>query len=249
MYPKISIITVCFNSEKHLEETILSVINQPYKNKEYLVIDGGSTDGTLAIINKYRSKIDYFISEPDHGISDAFNKAIKAATGDIIGIINSDDYMMPNALQKVANEYEEGIDVYRGYQLLYYPNRNITKPEYPNSRFGCPPIGNCICHEAAFITKQMYNQVGLYKVDFKYMMDLDLFMRLQKMGAVHKFIDVCVLTFRVGGASSSMNRAYIEERKRLIRENGGTDWDVWVYTSYHSIKQFIKRIVFSVWPK
>ena len=74
--PKISIITVCFNSEAHIEETILSIVNQSYSNKEYVIIDGGSTDGTLDIIGKYRKKIDYFVSEPDRGISDAFNKGI-----------------------------------------------------------------------------------------------------------------------------------------------------------------------------
>ena len=74
--PKISIITVTYNSEKHLEEAMLSVINQPYENKEYIIIDGGSTDGTLNIVNKYRNQIAYFVSEPDKGISDAFNKGI-----------------------------------------------------------------------------------------------------------------------------------------------------------------------------
>ena len=86
MCPKISVITVSYNSATHLEECILSVINQSYDNKEYIIIDGGSTDGTLDIIDKYKDKIDYFISEPDNGISDAFNKGIKAATGDLIGI-------------------------------------------------------------------------------------------------------------------------------------------------------------------
>ena len=81
--PKISIITVCYNSEAHLEECIRSIVSQEYENKEYIVIDGGSKDGTLDIIRKYRDKIAYYISEPDKGISDAFNKGIKAATGDI----------------------------------------------------------------------------------------------------------------------------------------------------------------------
>ena len=158
---KISIITVCFNSKKNIEQCIQSVISQDYDNLEYIVIDGGSTDGTLAIVDKYKDKISYFVSEPDKGISDAFNKGIKAATGDLIGIINSDDFMMPEALKKVAAEYEEGVDVYRGYELLYYPMRKIIKPEYPNNRFGRMPIGNCICHEASFLTKKISEKVGL----------------------------------------------------------------------------------------
>ena len=247
--PKISIITVCFNSEKNLEQCIQSIVNQDYENLEYIVIDGGSTDGTLDIINKYRDKISYFVSEPDKGISDAFNKGIRAATGDLIGIINSDDFMMPEAWKKVAAEYEEGVDVYRGYELLYYPTRKKTKAEYPNNRFGRLPIGNCICHEAAFITKQTYEKVGLYKVDFKYSMDVDLFMRLYRAKAVHKFIDVCVLTFRVGGASSTISKSYLEERNRLIIENGGTIFDAFIYVNYHKLKQILKRLVFLIWPK
>lgn len=247
--PKISIITVCFNSEKHLEEAIRSVVSQSYMNKEYIIIDGGSTDGTLDIIAKYRDKIDYFVSEPDRGISDAFNKGIKAATGDLIGIINSDDIMMLEVLKKVAAEYEDGVDVYRGYELLYYPTRKTIKAEYPNNRFGRIPIGNCICHEAAFLTKKIYEKVGLYNISYKYLMDVDLFMRLYRAKAVHKFINVCVLTFRVGGASSTISKSYLNERKRLIIENGGTILEAFIYVSYHRLKQYMKRLVFLIWPK
>ena len=116
---------MCYNSEVHLEEAILSVISQPYINKEYIVIDGGSTDGTLKIIEKYRNKIDYYISEPDKGISDAFNKGIKAATGDLIGILNSDDFMMPDVLSKIAVEYDENIGVYRGYCIVWNVIMNL----------------------------------------------------------------------------------------------------------------------------
>ena len=150
--PKISIITVCYNSEAHIEEAILSVINQSYENKEYLVIDGGSKDGTLNIIEKYKDRIDYFVSEPDKGISDAFNKGIKAATGDIIGILNSDDFMMPNALTKVAEQYEERIDVYRGYCLVWNEQLGTKNELHPNMRFKVPPFGAIICHESSFIS-------------------------------------------------------------------------------------------------
>ena len=144
--PKISIITVCYNSEAHIEEAILSVINQSYENKEYLVIDGGSKDGTLNIIEKYKDKIDYFVSEPDKGISDAFNKGIKAATGDIIGILNSDDFMMKDALTKVAEQYEVGVDLYRGFTLVWNEKRNTKSYMYPNHHFAIPPCRAIICH-------------------------------------------------------------------------------------------------------
>ena len=101
--PKISIITISFNSDKTLEDTINSVISQDYPNLEYLIVDGGSKDRTLDIVDKYRDKIDVVVSEPDKGISDAFNKGIQLATGEIIGIINSDDLLMPGALQEISD--------------------------------------------------------------------------------------------------------------------------------------------------
>ena len=98
----ISIITVVLNGEKTLERTIKSVINQSYKNFEHIVIDGGSTDGTIKILKKYSKKISYWKSEKDKGIYDAMNKGIKKSKGNIIGILNSDDYYLKNAL-KIVN--------------------------------------------------------------------------------------------------------------------------------------------------
>lgn len=242
MNPKISIITVCYNSAAHIEEAIQSVVNQPYENKEYIVIDGGSTDGTLDIIAKYRDKIDYFVSEPDKGISDAFNKGIKAATGDIIGIINSDDFMMPDVLSKIAGEYDEVTDIYRGYCIVWNKEKGTKRELRPNTRFSVPPFGAVICHESSFISNKLYQKVGLYKTDFKYMMDLDLFIRIYKDKSVRtKFVDVCVITFCTGGASSSPFSLLKEERKRLIFENGGSWWDVAVYLTYHRVKAILKR--------
>ena len=100
--PVISIVTICFNSAATIEETILSVLGQNYPLLDYVIIDGGSTDGTIDIVERYKDKLGYFRSEPDEGISDAFNKGIKNSKGDIIAIINSDDILLPGALNKVA---------------------------------------------------------------------------------------------------------------------------------------------------
>lgn len=114
MTPKLSVITITFNSVKTLERTIESVLNQGYENLEYIIIDGGSTDGTQEIIKKYKKVLGFWCSEPDKGISDAFNKGIKAATGDLIWIINSDDGLMPGAVNALMRQYSPEIDVYRG---------------------------------------------------------------------------------------------------------------------------------------
>ena len=239
--PKISIITVCYNSALHIEECIQSVVSQDYPNLEYIIIDGGSSDGTLDIISKYKDKIAYFVSEPDRGISDAFNKGIKAATGDIIGIINSDDFMMPGVLKNVAAEYEEGVDVYRGYCLVWNEKYNTKHAIHPNAHFGVPPFGSIICHESSFISKKRYEILGGYKVSFKYAMDLDLFVRMYKDKALRtKFIDVCVITFRTGGASSSPAYKLEKERIRLVLENGGSRFDACLFATYHRIKYGVK---------
>ena len=129
--PKISIITVVKNSKETIEKNIQSLMNQNYKNYEHIVIDGGSTDGTVEIINKYRKNINHFISEKDNGIYDAMNKGIDKANGDIIGILNSDDFFYNNALSIVKKYFEEfekidflfgSVDKYT-LQHGYYPNR------------------------------------------------------------------------------------------------------------------------------
>ena len=118
MKPRITIITVCYNSEKYIEQAILSVINQTYDNLEYIIVDGGSQDSTMSIVNRYRDKISVIISEKDNGISDAFNKGIRRATGDIIGIVNSDDMLYNNnVIEKLAEYYEDDIDVYSEKKL------------------------------------------------------------------------------------------------------------------------------------
>lgn len=239
--PKISIITVCYNSEAHLEEAIQSVVNQPYENKEYIIIDGGSKDRTLEIVNKYRDRIAYVVSEPDKGISDAFNKGVTAATGDIIGILNSDDFMMPDVLSKVAEQYNEEIDIYRGYCIVWNEKLNTKRILYPNNKFGVPPFGAVICHESAFISRKLYDKVGDYKISFKYCMDLDFFIRIYKDKSVKsRNLNLCIDTFRTGGVSSSPVYKLEEERKRLILENGGNWFDVVVYLSYHRVKYAIK---------
>lgn len=241
--PKISIITICFNSEKHIEECIQSVISQPYRNKEYIIIDGGSTDRTVEIINKYKVGIDFFISEPDRGISDAFNKGIKAATGELIGIINSDDFLMPDALSKIASYYSPDTEIYRGYSVTWDEKLNRKYICYPNNNFKLIPFEPRICHESAYITKKAYQKFGFYKVDMKYLMDLDLFMRMYSNGIKSKFIDVCVMTFRTGGVSLVSQKYQKSERKKLILENGGSRLQSWIYVKYFQIRYLLKSLM------
>lgn len=177
--PLFSIITVSFNSAKTIEKTILSVLSQTYKNIEYIIIDGGSTDGTVDIIKKYNDKIAYWISEKDNGISDAFNKGILASKGDIIGIINSDDWYEPNTLETIIKlDSENNADFYVG-ALRYWDNKNNNIIIYPDVKyektisFRMPHLN----HPSSFFKKEVYDEIGLFDIKYKYAMDYDLFLR------------------------------------------------------------------------
>ena len=172
---KISVITVTKNSEKFLEENINSLKNQTYKNFEHIIIDGNSTDRTVEIIKKNKDKIDYWVSEPDEGLYDAMNKGIKACTGDIIGILNSDDIYFSEAL-KFVNQYfteQENLDFLFGtvekHKLMhgYYPEKiKWTFGFYTTHSVGF------------FIKKSSQMKIGFYDTRYKYSADYDLFYKM-----------------------------------------------------------------------
>lgn len=134
--------------------------------------------------------------------------------------------------------------VYRGYCVVWNELLGTKTELRPNSRFGIPPFGAIICHESSFVSREVYNKVGLYKVNYKYMMDLDLFIRIHKDKSIEsKFMDICVVTFRTGGVSLSAASKVESERILMIRENGGSLFDALVYIFYHRCKYAIKVFV------
>lgn len=241
--PKISIITVCYNSEAHLEEAIQSVVNQPYDNKEYIIIDGGSKDHTMDIVNKYRDKLSYVVSEPDKGISDAFNKGIKAATGDIIGICNSDDVMADDVLSKIADKWEPEIDIFR---LDEVTKDFETGEEYrfkPTIDFPVVPYNVHILHMGCYISKNAYEKWGGYDVTFRYSMDLELLRRYMSKGAKQKYIPEIVGYFRKGGASGARVSKRANEHRLIVTRHGGNRFQAECYVGYLYLKQIAKDIL------
>ena len=211
---KISVITVCFNSEKTIARTIESVINQHYSDLEYIIIDGGSKDKTIEIINKYRDKLSYFISEPDQGISDAFNKGIRVASGDIIGIINSDDWY-ENGTFKLVNEMflqNKEIDVLVG-ALRYWDDKKNNFIVYPDKNYE-----KCINyrmprlnHPTVFMKAEVYRSVGLFDLKYRYAMDYDLFIRVFEDGKKIVLIDQILSNMSLSGTSDkNARKAYLE---------------------------------------
>lgn len=199
---KISIITITYNSGKTLEKTIKSIESQSYKDIEYLIIDGGSTDNTIDIIKKYENVVTKWISEPDKGISDAFNKGINMATGDLIGLINSDDILYKEALYNIVENYDENIDIFYGDKIVI--DNNISSRSYQKAlsldmiKYSLP-----FCHQSCFIRKSCYKKFGLYSMDYKYCMDFDLILKMYKGGSKFKYIEYPISEFAFGGASDS----------------------------------------------
>ena len=206
--PKISIITVAFNSAKTIKGTIESIISQDYNNIEYLIIDGGSTDGTLDIVKSYAEHVKYYVSEPDNGIYDAMNKGIKAATGDVIGILNSDDFY-PNSfvLSNVAKLFQKySCDAVYG-DLVYVKANDINKikrywqaGEYSTSKI---KNGWMLPHPTFFVKKKIYTRYGLYDTDLKSAADYEMILKLlYKHNISVHYLPMILVNMRMGGESN-----------------------------------------------
>jgi len=218
---KISIITVCFNSSKTIEKTFQSILNQTYNDIEYIVIDGGSTDSTLDIIKKYKKNIASFVSEPDRGLYDAMNKGIKLATGDIVGILNSDDiYTDEKVLENVARFHENNnVEVSLGniIQLTNYGKvvrRYSAKKWIPNKL----KIGFMPPHPSLFFKRELFEKYGYYHLDFVSGADYELIVRFfLKNNVLWKYSNITTTAMLIGGISTSGLSSYIIISKEICK--------------------------------
>ncbi len=215
-----SIITVAYNSEKTIERTIKSVLNQSFKNYEYIIIDGDSKDKTNAIINKYKDEFKggiTHISEPDKGIYDAMNKGIALAKGDVIGLLNSDDFYYENTLSMVNDTYKgtDGKTVITG-ELIFKSKDGEQRLRTSKERFikKTKHYKNGVRHPATFVPKAIYDDLGLFNLDYKIASDAELMYRIYKANYNFTFINKPLLVMCDGGASNSKGLY-----KQLLHEN------------------------------
>jgi glycosyltransferase involved in cell wall biosynthesis len=218
MNPLFTIVTVCFNSEKTIERTLKSVLNQSCDDFEYIIVDGASKDGTLDIVRRYeeafagRLKV---ISEKDNGIYDAMNKGIRNATGTLVGMVNSDDYYEPDALENMKKAYEALDPAKRDHVILYGMQRRLRdgleiEIEFVNDRI----LGEgMICHPTCFVSNAVYRDFGAYDTTYKSAADLDFLLRIKK-NTDTTFVPVysIISNFELGGMSAS-SRGAIEAAK------------------------------------
>mgnify|MGYP001193319294 CR=1 FL=1 len=219
---KISIITVSFNSVITIKDTIKSVISQDYNNIEYIIIDAGSNDGTIDVIKEYEEHISYFSSEYDNGIYEGMNKGIAAAKGDVIGIINSDDFY-PNSfvISNVVKTFEKKrCDAVYG-DLVYVKFFDINKivRYWQAGEYTVKKIKNgwMLPHPTFFVKKYLYDKYGYYNTDLKTAADYEMILKLlYRYNVKTIYIPMILVTMRIGGASNSS----ILNRIRANKEDG-----------------------------
>lgn len=218
MQPKISIITPSYNQGQFIEETILSILDQGYDNLEYIIIDGGSTDETIDVIKKYESKIDYWVSEKDNGQSDAINKGLKRATGDIVAWLNSDDTYTEGTLQAIANAFLSNPDagIVYGDVESFFPDGSteVWKNDFIPADF----FSRVSIHQpAVFWKRELHDTFGYLDESFYYLMDYDLWARIF-FNAPSVRLDRVLARFRVHDSAKTGNNpiGLYDDYRRVI---------------------------------
>lgn len=223
MMRKVSIITVSYNSEVTIQDTIESVLAQDYPDFEYIIIDGASNDSTMDIIREYGDRIDTVISETDNGIYDGMNKGIRAATGDVIGFINSDDfYPSRNVLSNVMRVFSDpSLDICYGDLCYVKPDKKNSIVRYWKSsdfvhgsfRYGwCPP------HPTFFIQKKIYEEYGLFNLNYKIAADFELMMRFLEVYKIKAaYLPEILVHMRLGGETNKSIGNIVRQNKEIWR--------------------------------
>ena len=252
--PLFSIITVCYNSERTIERTIKSILAQSFDNYEYIIIDGKSKDNTMSIVQKYAHNFNgkmRWISEPDKGIYDAMNKGISLSNGALIGIVNSDDWLEPNALQQVHATYLQNNEslstIYCGHLLFHKNEGTVSELKADLSVFRASVKKYSmfgIRHPSAFVPKKVYSQVGLYDVNIRLSADQDFIIRAHSLGIHFCIVDAFLSNMSDGGFSndSTSYSVALKDRKYILKKYTKSVFEYFYCISVWIIRQNIKKL-------
>jgi len=238
--PLISVITVCLNNAVELEKTINSVLLQSYKHIDFVIIDGGSIDGSIDILKKYESKINFWISEKDSGIYDAMNKGILNSNGDFINFLNAGDYYFNNgALKIVAEEINKNNEV----ELIYGLSENFSTSERLNYLSGFEIDENVlwkgmpVCHQSMFFNKKIFQEIGLYNLTYRNMADYEFLLRYFKSSKNKNmiFVQKPLSRFNLHGLSDSNYLGNLKEIEFISKK-------YYVFNFPKNIYFFLKRL-------
>lgn len=254
---KVSIITVCLNSGATIAETVDSVLSQDYKNTEYIVIDGASSDNTMDILRSYGDRIHKLVSEQDEGLYDAMNKAIDMATGDVIGILNSDDiYDNENVLTQVMREFStKRVDSVFG-DLFYFKPKKPHKPiRHFRGRYfrpGMIRMGVLPPHPTFFVRKEVYDKYGKFDLQYRYAADFDLMARLLYVHKIsYSYLPRNLVRMRIGGISTGSWKRMIEINKEDLRScrTHGIPTNMFMLHLKYFLKMFGVRNIVALIPQ
>jgi glycosyltransferase len=247
---KISIITSVYNNKETIKDAINSVLNQTYKNIEYIIVDGESSDSTVEVVQSYGDRITTFVSESDKGIYDGLNKGVSLATGDVICFLHSDDlYASNDIVQKVVDEFERDRSIDGVYgDLVYISKSDLDKVlrfwkskdfDMKALRWGWMPA-----HPTLFLKKEVYNRFGEFDLDFNISGDYDFMLRILKNGIKVKYLPEVLYKMRVGGESNKSIKNIIlkskEDLKALMKNNIGGIGTL-IIKNLSKIKQFLRK--------
>ncbi len=240
----LTIITPTFNSARYLEETMESVLSQDFEGLEYILVDGGSTDGTVDIIRRRAQgeRRIRWISEPDEGIADAFNKGIALAGGELIGIINSDDHYLPGTLAAVAAAYRAHpeCDVFHGDMLRMKGDTvlfRLVPADVKSHIWREMPLN----HPTVFVTRRAYDKVGGFDKSVRIAMDYDMMLRLHKSGCRFHYLQQPLAAMRYCGASDAKHLEGLREVRNIAIREGSSPVDAWFWFCYKVLISSIKN--------
>ncbi len=251
--PKFSIITIAYNSGKTIERTIKSVLEQSFPDYEYIVVDGLSSDNTLEIVKKYEPLFEgkmKWMSEKDKGIYNAMNKGIRMASGNVIGIVNSDDWLDKNALSNVYTSVQLNMHdddtLYCGNLIFHYNNGGEHIREASQKRLDkyakSYDIG--VFHPATFVGRKVYETVGLFDEQFKLNADTDFILRCYKEKKNFVFVPYVLSNMSDGGATNSGHTAKeMQDRKLVLKKHCKNSLEFWYLWSVYFIKIYAKRLL------
>lgn len=242
---KVSVVTICRNSEATLEQALSSVFRQTYPEIEHIVIDGNSSDGTGTVIRRYSDRLAYWVSEPDRGIADAYNKGLAQVHGDVVGILNSDDYYVGGRIGEVMAQFEAEEQLGFVFADLDYVDEQgrllftqLGDPDYMSSISYTMPS---IPHPTVFARTTVYQQIGGFDETYKVAMDYEWLLRAVKAGFRGRYLPGSMTAMRIGGNSERRCYEGYRETMRAAVVQGYPALPAWGYCQYKCLKTLVRR--------